>query len=820
LKHHPGLLRILTGAPPVAGRGDDEVPMASLRMDVRHGARMLFKTPGLCLAAILMLAVGIGGNTALFSVIDAVLLRPLPYKDADRLVRLLDVQNGLDDAPQSYPEFLDWREETLVFQSVGASFTAQVALTGDGEPENLHTERVSASLLPMLGVTPPLGRLFGSEDEGPQGARVALIGDGLWRRRFGADPAVLGRSLMLDGDPWTVIGVLPRGFDYFGSPEVVEPLRLDPEKAPRGLHFLPLIARLQDGVPLERARADVKAISERMQKDQVTDHGMRFVPLKDWMVADAGTTLYLLLGALGCLLLIACANIAGLLLSRAASRRKEVAVRLAIGAGRRDIVRQFLVESALLALSGGLFGTVFAWWGLDLLKTLPATGIPRLGEAHLDLRVLAFTALLSCACALLFGLAPAFQALATNLNETLNDAGRGSTGAQQRLRQVLVVGEVALSLVLLVGAGLLLESLLGVLRVDRGFDAHGVLTARIFLSRKGYQEGAAQTAFFDQVLQRVAVLPGVEAAAVTNSPPLGGNSTNGDILIEGRQQQKDENMITELRRVSPDYLRVLRIPLLRGRGFTAHDSPQAPAVALVNQAFVDRFLPGVDPIGRRIDAQWETHGWQEIVGVVGNVKHDTLETPTLAEIYLPVAQVPLRDLALVIRSAGDPVGLTAAVRAQVFAVDASQPVYDVRTMEGIVDASVGARRLTSSLLGAFSVLALSLAATGLYGVLAFWVTQRRREIGVRMALGARRTDVVRLVLKHALTLVGIGLATGFAGALGVTRVLAGLLFGVTARDPIVLAGVPLLVAAVALLACTLPARRAARVDPMVALRTD
>jgi putative ABC transport system permease protein len=791
-----------------------------LPTDVRHGARMLLKTPGLCLAAVLMLAVGIGGNTALFSVVDTVLLRPLPYQDSGRLVRLLDVQTGLDDAPHSYPEYLDWKDQSGVFKSVAASFTSQVALTSGGEPENLRAERMSASLLPMLGVTPPLGRLFGPEDEGPQGAHVALIGDGLWRRRFGADPGVLGRSLTLDGDAWTVIGVLPRGFDYFGVPEVVEPLRLDTEKAPRGLHFMPLIARIQDHVTPERARADVEAISSHMRTDKITEHGMRFVSLKDWMVGDAGTTLYLLLGALGCLLLIACANVAGLLLSRAASRRKEVAVRLAIGAGRGDIVRQFLVESGLLALCGGGLGIAFAWWGLALLKTLPATGIPRLQEAHLEWRVLLFTLVLSCACALLFGLAPAFQALATNLNDALNDAGRGSTGSQQRLRQALVVGEVALSLVLLVGAGLLLESLVGVLNVERGFDAHGVLIAEISLSTRAYKESAAQAAFFDQVLQRVAALPGVEAAAVSNSPPLAGNSTNGDILIEGRPQQKDENMITELRRVSPDYLKALRIPVLRGRGFTGHDTPEAPAVALVNQAFVDRFMPGVDPIGRRIDAQWDTHGWQEIVGVVGNVKHDTLEVPTRAEIYLPFAQAPLRVSSIVVRAAGDPTALVAAVRAQVFAVDPAQPVYDVRTMEGIVDASVARRRLVSSLLGAFSALALSLAAIGLYGVLAFWVTQRRREIGVRMALGARRTDVVRLVLAQAGTLVALGLAAGFAGALGATRLLAGLLFGVTARDPFVLAAVPLLVAVTALLACTLPATRAARVDPMVALRTD
>ena len=794
--------------------------MASLRMDVRHGARMLLKTPGLCLAAVLMLAIGIGGNTALFSVIDAVLLRPLPYKDSERLVRLLDVQNGLDDAPHSYPEYLDWKDRTNVFKSVAALFVTQVAFAGEGEPENLRAHRVSASFLPMLGVTPPLGRLFGPEDDSPQGARVALLGDGLWRRRFGADPAVLGRTLTLDGDAWTVIGVMPAGFEYWGVPDVVLPLRLDAEKAPRGLHFMPVVARLQDGLSMAQAQADVKGISEQMRKDGITEHGCRFVPLKETFVGDTRATLLLLFGALASLLLIACANVAGLLLSRVAPRRKEVAVRLALGAARGDIVRQFLVESALLGACGAVLGMVLAWWGLDLLKTLPATGIPLLREAHLDAAALAFTALLSTVCALLFGLAPAFQASAPNLSETLNDAARGITAAHQRLRQGLVVGEVALSLVLLVGAGLLLESLYGVLRVDRGFDASGVLTAEIALSRKGYKEGAEQAAFFDQVLRRVRTLPGVEAAAVTNSPPLGGNSTNGDILVEGRPQQRDEVMITELRRVSPDYLRVMRIPLIRGRGLSEHDSAQAPAVALVNQAFVDRFLPGADPIGRRIDAQWETHGWQEIVGVVGNVKHDTLEVPTQPEIYLPFAQVPMRDMSVVVRAAGDPTRLAAALRAQVFAVDSGQPLYNVRTMEGIVAASVGARRLTSSLLGVFAILALLLAAIGLYGVLASWVAQRRREIGVRMALGARRTDVVRLVVRHALALFGCGLGIGFAGSLGATRLIEGLLFGVTRRDPLILVGVPFLIAAVALLACYLPARRAAGVDPMVALRTE
>jgi putative ABC transport system permease protein len=795
--------------------------MASLALDVRHGARMLLKTPGLTFAAVLMLAVGIGGNTALFSVIDAVLIRPLPYKDADRLVRLFDVQqNGLDTAPHSYPEYLDWKDQKSVFRSVAASFGTQMALAGEGEPENVRALRASASLLPTLGTTPPLGRLFGPEDEGAQGARVALLGDGLWRRRFGADPAVLGRVLTLDGDPWTVIGVLPRGFEYQGTPDLVLPLRLDTEHSGRGLHYMPLIASLQDGVSPARARADVKAISDRMRADKITEHGMRFLPLKEWVVGNTRATLLLLLGALGCLLLIACANVAGLLLSRVVSRRKEIAVRLALGAGGRDIVRQFLVESALLALCGALLGTAIARGGLDLLRALPATGIPRLRDASLDARVLLFTMILSTACAVLFGLAPALQALATNLNTTLHDAGRGSTTAQQRLRQILVVGEVALSLVLLLGAGLLVQSLWRVLSIDRGFDAHGVLAADVTLPTKRYADKPSQAAFFDQVLERVRTLPGVEAAALTNSPPLGGNNTDGDILVEGHTFKPGDNTDCELRRVSPGYLKVMRIPLLRGRDLTAHDQAQAPAVVLVNQAFVDRFLPGVDPIGRRVDAQWETHGWQEIVGVVGNVRHDTLETPTRAEIYLPFAQATQNYMSVVLRAAGDPVRLAAAVRAQVFAVDPAQPVYQIRTMDDIVAASLGARRFTSSLVGLFALLALSLAAIGLYGVMAFWVAQRRREIGVRMALGANRRDVVRLVVAHAMTLLGGGLALGFAGALGAVRLIERLLYGVGPGDPLVLFGIPLVVLAVALFACYIPARRAARVDPMIALRSE
>ncbi len=794
--------------------------MQSFGLDLRFAIRMLLKTPAVTLIAVVMLAVGIGGNTAIFSVIDAVLLSPLPYHDADRLVVLLDVQPGIDDAPSSYPEYLAWRDQPGVFDAVGASFTSQAALTGDGEPESLRAQRVSAGFLPLLGVRPILGRGFAPAEEEPAAERVVLIGEGLWRRRFAADPGVLGRTLTLDGESCTLIGVLPASYRFGRDADLVMPLRLTTERAPLGLHFMTTLGRLRPGLSTAQANADVAGIAKRLVNDKVTEHGVRLAGLKERTVGDIGPTLLLLMAALGCLLLIVCANIASLLLARASSRQREVAVRIAVGAGRGRLVRQFLVESLVLALAGATLGILFAWWGVDLLRAMPAGRFPRLEEVRIDAVALGFTATLTLAAAILFGLAPALQAASTNLNEALKETARGDGGrGRQRFRNALVIGEVSLSLVLLIGAGLLVRSLYGVLSVERGFDTRDVLTMQIGLARKDYDDAARQRAFYADLLARVSTLPGVEAAAIASHPPLGGSNTNGDVKIEGYVPAPGEATLSDLRRISPDYFRALRIPLRRGRWFTEHDAADAPPVVIINQAFADRYFHGVDPIGRRVDSQWGGEGWQEVVGVVGNVRHDALDLPINPEIYMAFAQRPMTGMALVLR-AGDPVGIATAVRDQVRAIDPNLPVYAARTMDDLLASSVGARRFTATLLGVFAGLALFLAAVGLYGVLATWVSQRRREIGIRLALGARDDDVLRLVVGRGLLLTSIGIGLGLAGGLVAGRMISGLLFGVTAHDPVVLAGLPLLVTAVTLAACWVPARRAARVDPMLALRCD
>jgi putative ABC transport system permease protein len=796
--------------------------MKTLAMDVRFGLRMLVRSPAVTLIAILTLAIGIGGNTVLFSVVDGVLLRPLPYRESDRLVVLRDVQPAVPSAPTSYPEYLAWSGESGLFESLAAAFTSSVTLTGSGEPESLDALRASANLLPMLGVAPILGRTHAAAEDDRNGERVALIGEGLWRRRFGADPGLVGRAITLNDEVWTVIGVLPGSFDFIRAVDFVLPLRLNVENAPQGLHFLSVAGRLPPGLPLAQARRDADTRAPRHAKDLDSGHGVKLFGLKEWMVGDTTRTLVLLGAALGSVLLIACANVAGLLLARAAARRQEVAIRRAIGAGRGDLIRQFLTESLLLAIGGGILGSLLAVWGIDLVRALPGAGIPRLSQVRVDATVLLFTLGLSLVTGLLFGFAPALESTAGSMPQHLKGAAglAADTRRVQRMRGLLVVGQVALSLLLLVGAGLLTRSLIGVLRSERGFDAAHVLTMNLTLHGRGVEEPAGQARFFSDLLDRVRVLPGVEAAATCGHLPLGGNSTNGEILIEGRPAAEGETPLSELRRVSEDYFSALRVPVLRGRAFTERDAEGAPAVAIVNQAFVDRFLPGQEAVGRRVDAQWETHGWQEVVGVVGNIKHDALDAPPLPEIYVPFRQVPMASMIVVVRAAGDPTALSGALRQSVYAVRAEQPVGDMRTMDDVLGASVAPRRLTASMVGGFAWMALFLASIGIYGLLAFWVSERRREIGLRMALGARPRQVLGLVVTRGLVLTGAGLGVGLVASAGLTRLLKGFLYGVGPSDPATLVATPLLLGGVALLASWLPARRAMRIDPAVALRTD
>jgi len=582
------------------------------------------------------------------------------------------------------------------------------------------------------------------------------------------------------------------------------------------------VGRLRPGLPLEQAQRDAEAIAPRIAKELDSGHGVKLPGLKEWIVGDTSRTLALLGAALGFVLLIACANVAGLLLARAAGRRQEVAIRRAIGAGRGDLVRQFLTESLLLALVGGVLGSLLAVWGIDAFKALPEAGIPRLQDVRVDATVLLFTLGLSLMTGLLFGLAPALESISGSMPQHLKGAAglAGDTRRVQRMRAALVVGQVSLSLLLLVGAGLLARSLVGVLRSDRGFDPSNVMSMELVLPARQVSEPADQARFFSDLLDRLRGLPGVEVAATCGHLPLSGSNTNGDILIEGRPAAEGETRLSELRRVSEDYFTVLRIPVLRGRAFTERDALGAPAVAIVNQAFVDRFLPGQEAIGRRVDAQWETNGWQEIVGVVGDIKHDALDAPPLPELYVPFRQVPMAGMVAVVRSPVDPTALSSALRAQVYAVRPDQPVGEMRSMDDVLHASVAPRRLTASMVGGFAWMALFLASIGIYGLLAFWVSERRREIGLRMALGARPRQVLRLVVARGLTLTGAGLVIGLVASAGLTRLLGGFLYGVGPADPPTLVATPLLLGGVALLASWLPARRAMRIDPATALRSD
>jgi putative ABC transport system permease protein len=802
--------------------------METLIQDVRYGVRTMLKRPGFTAVVLLTLALGIGANTAIFSVVNAVLLKPLPYRNAERLVWVAgNVRGGTNRASVSPADYVDYRAQNTVFEEFAASLSVPfaVSLTGAGEPERLTGSLVTANYFRAFGVEPALGRTFGADEERPGPAPVAILSEGLWKRRFGGDPSVVGKTVTLDGKAVTVVGVAPPEFQYPAGTELWLPLDFDmPEMKARKAHFFRPIGLLKEGVTLEQARAETDLIARRLEEQYPESNerwSLTLVPLQEQVVGGVRTSLWVLLGAVGFVLLIACANVSNLMLARAAARRRELALRTALGASRWRVARQQLTENVLLALAGGALGLLLAAWGVDMLAALGAGDIPRTREIVVDGRVFAFTAALSVLTGLAFGLLPALRASRPDLNEVLKDAGRGTSGpGRGRVRAALVVSEIALALTLLAGAGLLVKSFVGLRRVNPGFDPASVLTLRIDLARARYTKPEQAAVFFGELQRRIAGLPGVEAAGFITELPLSGQPNDTYFYVAGRPPQTADQQVTaDFRRVNQDYFRAMRIPVRHGRDFTEQEVAGDAKVVVINEALARNFFPDEDPLGKRLVIDFGKQVEFEIVGVAGDVLHRTLEGDVYQMMYVPTLRVGSTNL-VVRTSSPDPRVLAAAVRGELAAVDREQPVSAVRTMEEVVSRSVAQQRFRTLLLAAFAGMALLLAGVGIYGVIAYSVTHRTREIGIRMALGAGAADILKMVVGQGMALALAGVAVGLLAALALTRVLSSLLFGVTATDAVTFAAVSLLIAAVALLACLLPARRATKVDPMVALRYE
>jgi len=820
----------------------------TLIADSRFAIRMLLKQPGFTAIAVATLALGIGANTAIFSVVNAVLLRPLPFPHSEQLVLVSDDLTGrqVNDVGMSVLELQDLQERSGVFEEVSAVWPVDANLTGSDRPERVELLAVSPNYFSLLGAKAQIGRVFGEEDRAQGFAEGVVISDGLWRRVFGADRNVLGRKIRADNDLYTVVGVMPRDFRHPGR-TLRDDVELwgtagftgNPFGPPRrAVRMLPgAIGRLKPGLTVQQAQVQIDAfvaqLSGEFPNEYPADAGwtIRLQPAREKLVGEVRTTLLILLGAVGVVLLIACVNLANLMLARSLARQREMAIRLALGAARRRLILQLLNESLVLALIGGAVALVMVSWVTDLLLRLVPTTIPRLHEVGFNGSVLLFTFVVSLLTGVLFGLVPAWQASRPDVLAGLKEgtAGAGIGARSNRLRGLLVVTELALSLVLMIGAGLLLRSFWQVLEVNPGFNPENVLIARIWLPVPNnpeldpYRPPAKRAQFVKDVLRRAGGLPGVRSAAVVagNGVPLIGPHNTAGLVIEDRA---DESVLpqVQLTSVSPEYFSALETPLIAGRFFSDSDETESPRVALVDRAAVKRFWPDQDPIGRHIKfGRRDSRGaWITVVGVVGDIKTDGFDAPERAHVYLPILQNAGYAMAVFVKTEGDPSNLTQALRQQVQAVDPDLPVFGEKTMEDIVGASLAERRFAMQLVTAFGVVALLVAGVGIYGVMAYSVNQRTREIGIRLALGANRLDIMRWVLKQGLGLTLAGVGVGLVGAFALTRLLHGLLFNVATTDPITYAALALLMSAVALLACYIPGRRATKVDPMIALRCE
>ncbi len=814
--------------------------MRGLLQDLRFAVRSLRKRPGVTLVAVLTLALGIGANTVVFGVTNAVLLRPLPFSEPDRLVMLWAanprLQLGFDDLPISQGEFRSWREQSRTVESMSVVAAGHSNLSRSGEPERVGGASVSASFFRVTGVWPERGRAFSETDDRPGAARVVVISHRLWRQKLGGDPNVVGRAIMLDGEPHTIVGIMPAGFAYPGANDLPaytgaaehsdfwRPAAVGDDRSNRTLAVL---GRLAPGQAPGQAQAEFDVIASGLAAaypDTNEGFGVRVRPLDDQVIGDVRPAIAILQAAVALVLLVACANLANLMLARASARRREIAVRVAIGAGRWHIVRQLLAESLVLSLTGGAAGALLSVWGVQAVRAFGPRAVPRLDEASVDATALAFTLGVSLATAVLFGLAPAIRAARVDLREALKDGAHPASGASRtgRARGAVVVAQVALLTVLLASAGLVIRSFVRLTSVDPGFEPAGVLAATVPLPASKYGEPERAAAFFREAVDEIGALPGVRSAAVVSQLPLSGSVYAGGFSVRERPDlDTAEDLVANRRMIGPAYFETMRIPVVAGRGFADTDTSSAPGVAVVSDAFARRYLPdGAIGAHVKLGGPDSSRPWLEVVGVAGDVRDAALEKDAAPSIYVPFEQMPFQTMTIVVRADADPGLLGPSVRREIRELDADQPVNDVRTLDRYVSDAVARPRFAVLLLGGFAVAALVLAAVGLSGVVAYSVARRTHEIGVRMALGARPGDALRLVLGQGMRLAAIGTAIGLVAAYAATRLLSAILFQVSPADPLTFVATPAVLAVVALAACYLPARRATRVDPAVALRSE
>jgi predicted permease len=807
--------------------------MDALIKDIRYGARGLLKHPGFTAIIVITLALGIGASTAIFSVVNSVLLRRLPYQTAERIVAIQELDPAGKLVQVTSANFLDWRTQNTVFEHLAAIKNGTANLALSDQAERIDLAQTSANFFDVFGIRPQHGRLFAAHDEQAGHESVAVISDTLWQRRFGADASVIGKPITLDGKNYTVIGVAPAGFQYPDKTEVwLPPLRLVPElndrqdvTQTRGMGYLAAVALLKPGVSPQQAAAEMETITARLRQQYPDTNNRRFnrvVSLHNHLIGDTNKLLWLLLGAVTFVLLIGCANVANLLLASGASRQKEIAIRTALGASRWRVMRQLFTESTMLALAGGAVGLLVAVWGLAAITKLLPQDFPRLNEIRMDWRVLGFTFIASVLTGILFGLAPALQITRPDVQGSMKESGRGTAGSlrQSRFRQALIVVEVALSVVLLVGAGLLFRSFMQLQSVNTGFVSQQVLTAR--LSPSGMDE-PAYVNFYNRVMEKLSAVPGVQDVGMINTLPLYKGPTAG-FKVEGRPvTTPDKWPSANYRAVSSNYFRAMSIPMVQGRAFTEQDTDGAPRTMIVNQELACEVFPNENPVGKRIsfgNRPNQEPVWWEIVGVAANVRSLELREEPASELYFSILQDPWEGMSLVIRSSVDPAGLSASVRQIVAEVDKSVPVSNVQTMDHIVSQSITQPRFNLFLLGLFSTVAMLLSAAGIYGVTSYTVTQRTHELGIRLALGAQVSDVLKMILRQGMAVILVGLVIGLVAAFGLMRLLRSLLFGVAENDPVTFVAITGVLLLVALIACYIPARRATKVDPLVALRYE